>query len=312
VVTTTQRGLGARGRVVSGTAVAAGLLAAALMVGHGLVPNVHGLGSALDTVAPLLVLAVPLLLVLAGATRSRPAALVALVPLVLWAAIWGRSMLPGPDRGAPQLRVASQNLRADNPDPAATARAAAAAGADLLALEEVTADARDAVEAALAETYPYHVLVSTVGLWSRYPIGDHAGVDTALGWTRALRAVVDMPSGPVTVYAAHLGSARPGYTATRDRSVRALADAVAADPAERLVVTGDLNTATGDRVMRPLTDLVHDAQADAGRGPGATWPAALPLIRPDHVLYRGLTASAADVQRTPGTDHRAVTAGFRF
>jgi vancomycin resistance protein VanJ len=311
VVTTTQRGAGARRHLVSGTAVAAGLLTAALMVGHGLVPNVHGLGSALDTVAPLLVLAVPLLLVLAGAARSRPAALVALVPLVLWAAIWGRSTLPGPDRGAPQLRVTSQNLRADNPDPAGTARAAAA-GADVLALEEVTPDARDAVEAALAETYPYHVLVSTVGLWSRYPIGDHAGVDTALGWTRALRAIVDTPSGPVTVYAAHLGSARPGYTATRDRSVRALADEVAADPAARLVVTGDLNTATGDRVMRPLTDLVRDAQADAGRGPGATWPAALPLIRPDQVLYRGLTASAAGVLRTPGTDHRAVTAGFRF
>jgi vancomycin resistance protein VanJ len=312
VVTTTERRLGARRRLVSGAAMTGGVLVAAIMVGHRLVPNVHGLGSTLDTVAPLLVLAVPLLLVAAGLARSRTAALVALVPLLLWAALWGRDLLPGPDRGAPQLRVASQNLRADNPDPAATARAAAASGADVLALEEVTPQARDAVEAALAQTYPYHVLVSTVGLWSRYPIGDHSGVDTDLGWTRALRAVVDTPSGSVTVYAAHLGSVRPGYTATRDRSVRALADAVAADPAPRLVVTGDLNTATTDRVMTPLTDLVHDAQADAGRGPGATWPAVLPLIRPDQVLYRGLTASEAGVLRTPGTDHRAVTASFRF
>ncbi len=45
-----------------------------------------------------------------------------------------------------------------------------------------------------------------------------------------------------------------------------------------------------------IADLLNRAAftqwlpAAAGRGPGVTWPAALPLIRPDHVLYRGLTA----------------------
>jgi vancomycin resistance protein VanJ len=311
-MTTTERRVGTRPRLATGLLVVGAVAVTAVLVGHRRVPNVAGLGSVLDTGAPLLVLAVPLLLVAAGAARSRPAAAAALLPLVAWAAVFGRAWLPPPDRGPADLTVASQNLRANNPDPAATARAAAATGADVIALQEVTADARGPIDEALAADYPHAAVVSTVGLWSRYPIREQVGVDTALGWTRALRAVVAAPQGDVAVYAVHLGSARPGFTATRDRSVRALADAVAADPAPRLVVTGDLNTASTDRVITPLTDLVADAQADAGRGPGATWPAALPLIRPDQVLYRGLTATDASVVRTPDTDHRAVVAGFRF
>jgi vancomycin resistance protein VanJ len=77
------------------------------------------------------------------------------------------------------------------------------------------------------------------------------------------------------------------------------------------VVLGDLNTAPTDRVFTPLTRLLRDAQADAGRGFGFTWPASVPVTRPDHVLYRGLTPTDAGVLRTPASDHRAVTAGFR-
>nr|WP_225980571.1 endonuclease/exonuclease/phosphatase family protein [Micromonospora sp. B006] len=114
------------------------------------------------------------------------------------------------------------------------------------------------------------------------------------------------------MYVVHLGSARAGHTATRDQTVAALADAVRADPAERLVVLGDLNTATTDRVFDPLTRLLRDAQAEAGQGFGFTWPAELPVTRPDHVLYRGLTPTTAGVLRTPDSDHRAVTAGFQW
>ena len=103
-----------------------------------------------------------------------------------------------------------------------------------------------------------------------------------------------------------------GHTATRDETLAALASTVRADHAPRLVVLGDLNTATTDRVFGPLTRLLRDAQADAGQGFGFTWPAELPVTRPDHVLYRGLTPTAAGVLHTPDSDHRAVTAGFRW
>ncbi|MFC0505911.1 endonuclease/exonuclease/phosphatase family protein [Micromonospora costi] len=289
----------------------AAVLLTAVLAGHRAVPNVRGLGSLLDSATPLLGLGVPLLALGALLRRSRLALVAALLPATVWAALYaGAWVRPAPAQGTPTLRVASQNLRAGNPDPAATVRDLAATGPDLIALQEVAAV--DRVDATLVGDHPHRASVSTVALYSRYPIRDPAGVDTGLGWTRALRAVVATPAGDVTVYVVHLGSARAGDTATRDETVAALAARIRADPSPRLVVLGDLNTASTDRVFTPLTRLLGDAQADAGRGFGFTWPAAAPVTRPDHVLYRGVTATAAGVLRTPDSDHRAVTATFRW
>ncbi|MCW3818100.1 endonuclease/exonuclease/phosphatase family protein [Micromonospora sp. DR5-3] len=298
---------GRRGLLVSLLAV----LLAVLLAGHRAVPNVRGLGSLVDSVTPLLGLGVPPLALAALLRRSRRALLAVLLPAVVWAALFGSAWLPSAASAGPtSVRVASQNLRSGNPDPAATVGALAGAEADLIGLQEVDDD--DRVDAALRERYPHRAAVSTVALWSRWPIRDSVGVDTGLGWDRALRAVVAAPQGDLAVYVVHLGSARAGHTATRDETLAALAATVRTDPAPRLVVLGDLNTATTDRVFAPLTRLLHDAQADAGQGFGFTWPAELPVTRPDHVLYRGLTPTAAGVLQTPDSDHRAVTAGFRW
>ncbi|QLQ40424.2 endonuclease/exonuclease/phosphatase family protein [Micromonospora robiginosa] len=298
---------GRRGIVV----VTCAVLLTALLLGHRAVPNVQGLGSLVDSVTPLLGLGVPLLGLAALLRRSRRALLAVLLPALVWAGLFGRAWLP-PAAGADgtAVRVASQNLRAGNPDPAATVGALAGDAPDLIGLQEVDDDQR--VAPALAGRYPHRTSVSTVALWSRWPIREAHGVDTGLGWDRALRAVVAAPPGDLTVYVVHLGSARAGHTATRDETVTALARTVRADPAERLVVLGDLNTATTDRAFTPLTRLLGDAQAEAGQGFGFTWPAQVPLTRPDHVLYRGLTPTTAGVVHTPDTDHRAVTAGFRW
>ncbi|MFC4147826.1 endonuclease/exonuclease/phosphatase family protein [Micromonospora mangrovi] len=299
-----------RGRRGLGVGLLAVLLAAVL-AGHRAVPNVHGFGSLLDSATPLLGLGVPLLALAALLRRSRWALAAVLVPAVVWAALYGGDWIPpAAGAGPAAVRVASQNLRSGNPDPAATVDALAGSGADLIALQEVDDDGR--IDAALGARYPHRATVSTVALWSRWPIRDSTGVDTGLGWTRALRAVVAAPDGDLVVYVVHLGSARAGHTATRDETLAALAATVRDDHAPRLVVLGDLNTATTDRVFVPLTRLLHDAQTDAGQGFGFTWPSTVPVTRPDHVLYRGLTPTSAGVLRTPESDHRAVTAGFRW
>jgi vancomycin resistance protein VanJ len=289
--------------------VVAALLLAALIVGHRWIPNVHGVGSLIDTAAPFLAAGVPLLALAAVARRSRRALAAVALPTVVWLVLFGTAWLPG-GGGSVQLRVASQNLRADNADPAATV--SRLAEADLIGLQELADSAREPVERALSASHPHRAVVSTVALYSRFPIREHTGVDTGLGWIRGLRAVVAAPQGEVVVYVVHLGSARAGATETRDRTVASLAETLRRESAPRLIVLGDLNTASTDRVIRPLTDLLRDAQADAGRGLGFTWPSPLPVTRPDHILYRGLTASFADVLRTPHSDHRAVTAGFRM
>lgn len=290
--------------------VVAALMLAGLIAGHRWIPNIRGMGSLIDTAAPLFAIGIPLLVLAAVARRSVGALAAVSVPAAVWLVLFGAAWLPA-EGGPAQLRVASQNLRADNPDPAATV-APLTAEADLIALQEVSPAAHDAVEQALAKTHGHRATVSTVALWSRFPIRDYRGVDTGLDWTRGLRAVVAAPPGDVVVYVVHLGSARAGDTATRDRTVVKLAETLREEGAERLIVLGDLNTASTDRMLAPLTDLLHDAQADAGRGLGFTWPSPLPVTRPDHILYRGLTATSAGVVRTPGSDHRAVTAAFRM
>ncbi|HEU0239724.1 MAG TPA: endonuclease/exonuclease/phosphatase family protein [Micromonosporaceae bacterium] len=279
--------------------------------GHRLIPDVNGVGSMVDTVAPWFGIAIPVLAVVAAVSRSRTAALAVIVPLIVWLVAVGSAWLPS-GGGAVQFRVANQNVDADNPDPARTVSEVEATGADIIGLEEVTPASEPAIESTLDRRYPYHVAESTVELWSRYPISDFSGVDLGLSWTRALRANVATPHGDVRVYVVHLASARAGDTATRDSTMSALVDRVRADHSARVLVIGDLNTATTDRVLAPLTAMLHDTQAAAGRGPGFTWPSVFPLTRPDHVLFRGLTAAQSAVVGTTGSDHRAITAGLRF
>ena len=64
--------------------------------------------------------------------------------------------------------------------------------------------------------------------------------------------------------------------------------------------------------MRGLTPPLTDAQPAAGDGFGFTWPAEFPITRPDHILFRGMTATEAGVAPATGSDHRAAVASLRF
>lgn len=115
--------------------------------------------------------------------------------------------------------MAGHNVGAENADPAGTARALAASGADALALLELTAQDRAVYEKGLARAYPYHVVRGTVGLWSTLPLSDTEPIDTRTDYgslvatrpvegetsdTRALRTTVSTDDGPLAVYVAHL------------------------------------------------------------------------------------------------------------
>src|SRR5262245_21284961 len=135
-----------------------------LILGHRLVPDVAGLGSAVDTVSPWLGLVVLPLAAAAILLRSRLAGLSVIAPLMAWLVAFGTAWLPS-GGGTVDIRVASQNVRANNADPAATVRAVAVTGADIIGLQEVTEEAAPEIEAALKGRYPYHVTESTVELW---------------------------------------------------------------------------------------------------------------------------------------------------
>ncbi|MVO88477.1 hypothetical protein GPA10_27870 [Streptomyces sp. p1417] len=311
---------------------AAALLLGLLLLLHARVPNSVGdIGSLLETFLPWLGLLVPVLLAGALWRRSAAAAVALVLPATVWLSLFG-GLLVDKSRSGSDITVVSHNVGADNPDPAGTARALAASGADVLALEEITPQARGAYEKALAKAYPHHTVQGTVGLWSKLPLSGTRPVDTKMDYgpladskpagttstyVRALRTTVATGHGPLAVYVAHLGSVRvnprSGFeTGSRNRNAQALAEAVAAEPSERMVLLGDLNGTTNDRALTGLTSRLRSAHDAAGNGFGFTWPARFPVARIDQILVRGVEPRSAWSLPATGSDHLPVAAGISW
>lgn len=224
-------------------------------------------------------------------------------------------------------------LGAENRDPAGTARDLAASGADLLALEELTDQAKGTYEKQLAKAYPHHTVQGTVGLWSKLPLSDTRPVDVLRGMVgplakklrpedipvdppRALRTTVATEKGPPAVYVTHLGSVRVmprgGFWAdSRDAGATKPARAVAAEPSERVLVLGDFNGTMDDRAFNGLTSRLRSVQDVAGDGFGFSWPAKFPVARIDQILVRGVEPKSAWLLPATGSDHRPVAAGIK-
>lgn len=293
------------------------ILLALVMIGHARIPNsVGSLGSLGETFLPWLGLALPVLLVAGLVRRSATALIVLLLPSVVWLNLFGGLVTDKSATGG-DLTVATHNVNADNPDPAATARDVAASGAEVVALEELSPDAVAAYREALAATYPHHAVEGTVGLWSKYPLSDTEPVDIKLGWTRALRSTVDTPSGPLAVYVAHLPSVRvkldAGFTAgQRDNSAEALGLAIRGEKLDRVVLLGDLNGTMNDRALSPVTSQMRSTQGAAGDGFGFSWPASFPMARIDQIMVQGVEPVSSWTLPRTASDHLPIAARISF
>ncbi|MGW0802959.1 endonuclease/exonuclease/phosphatase family protein [Nonomuraea sp. NPDC002799] len=289
--------------VIVSAVVAAGL------AGHRLIPALGGFTPVMESLLPWVGLSVPVLLVVAALARSKVAALAALVPGLVWAFMFGSTLFRTPPGGPSDLAVGTVNVGVRNSASGEAVRVIAK-DLDVLAAQELTSGGPAAKQ--LNKMFKYHYPVSTVGLWSRYPISRTEPLDVGLGWPRALRAVITTPKGKVTIYVMHLASARPGETTSRDASLARARTLIDADSSKRILLLGDLNTATTDRGMRGLTPPLTDAQSAAGDGFGFTWPSEFPITRPDHILFKGMTATEAGVAPAAGSDHRAAIASLRL
>lgn len=308
------------------------LLLGLLMLLHAKIPNRTGnLGSLVECVLPWFGVFIPVLLAGALWRRSPSAVAALLLPVVVWLNLFG-GLLSDKSHPGGDLTVVSHNVGAENPDPAGTARDLAASGADVLALEEITPQAKALYEKGLAKTYPHHTVLGTVGLWSKLPLSDIRPVDIETDYgpladtkpiavrmadARALRATVAMDRGPLAVYVAHLGSVRVNpragfWTDSRDRNARALGKALAAERNQRVVLLGDLNGTTDDRAFDDLTSQLRSVQEAAGDGFGFSWPATFPVARIDQILVHGVRPESSWLLPATGSDHLPVAAGISW
>ncbi|MFK0203392.1 endonuclease/exonuclease/phosphatase family protein [Streptomyces lavendulae] len=303
-----------------GLPIAVGAVGAALtMALHTWIPNgAVNLGSLFQTFLPWAGLSVPVLLLAAAVRRSRLAAVAVLAPVAVWGCLFGGTLIDKRSErsGGGNFTVVSHNVDEENSDPARTARALAASGADVLALEEMSSKATPVYERELAAGYPYRSDTLGVRLWSKHPLNGVEAVPI-MPWTRAVRATVETPGGPVAVFAAHLASVRvtpaAGFTtAQRNDAARKLAEAVRAEPLARVVVMGDFNGTAEDSALRPVTSRLTSAQGEAGAGFGFTWPAAFPMVRIDQILVKGMGVTSAWTLPATGSDHLPVAASLRL
>lgn len=305
-------GIWRRGRLVTVFSV----LTALLLLAHSLVPNwIGNAGSLLETVLPWAGLLLVPLLVAALVRRSALALVSLLLPALVWGGSFGGRLFDKTGAGG-DFTIVSHNVNDENPDPAGTARALAASGAQVIALEELKKSEIPKYEDALAARYPHHSVQGTVGVWSTFPIADTRPVEI-MPWTRALRTTVDTPKGPVALFVAHLPSVRvrldSGFTANgRDAAIERLADAVEAESAPHKVLVGDFNGTTDDRALTRLTDRMQVAQDEAGDGFGFSWPASLPMARIDQIFVVGIRPTAAWTLPATGSDHLPVAATLAF
>ncbi|MEU6042754.1 endonuclease/exonuclease/phosphatase family protein [Streptomyces griseus] len=313
-----------RGRLLAASALLLGLV----LLLHARIPNrIGNLGSLVETFLPWFGLLVPVLLAGAVLRRSAPAVIALLLPLVAWLNLFGGLLTDKSHEGG-DLTVASHNVGAENADPIGTARALAGSGADVLALEELAAHARETYEKELAKEYPHHTVRGTVGLWSRFPLSDSRPVDVKMDigplgdakpaevkmvYNRGLRTTVATDRGPLAVYVAHLGSVRVNpraglSTGQRDAGAQSLGQALAAERNERVVLLGDLNGTLDDRAYDGITARLESAQEAAGDGFGFSWPATFPVVRIDQILVRGVEPKSSWVLPATGSDHLPVAA----
>nr|WP_236060489.1 endonuclease/exonuclease/phosphatase family protein [Actinacidiphila acididurans] len=306
-------GMWRRGIVVAVLAV----LLTLLLSFHSHVPNrIGNLGSLTETFLPWSGLVLPVLLVLAVVRRSATGLIAIVLPFAVWLNLFGGLLT---DKEAPggDLTVLTHNVNAGNLDPDGTARDLVVAHADIVALEELPESQAPRYAHDLAAAYPYHSVQGTVGLWSRYPMHAVRPVDIRMGWTRAMRATVTTPHGPVAVYVAHLPSVRvtfdAGFTAgQRDRAADALGRAIADEPLHSVVLLGDLNGTMNDRSLAAVTSQMRSTQGAAGNGMGFSWPASFPMARIDQIMVKGIEPRSSWTLPRTGSDHLPVAARLQL
>jgi len=240
--------------------------------------------------------------------------------------------LPGFQHSAAphDIRVLTYNLRSDNPTITDSINWIHQQAADVLVLQEVTAQHHRALHS-LADRYPYTAVTpNNIYLLSRFPIVEQAPVilEERTGknndWV-ALRAVIDIDDTHIAIYGVHLTSPLThrqviGYCpadtvlkyltyneARRNAQITTLLE-LATNEDIPVILAGDFNLSH----TSPIINTFHDAGWQdtyrlVGRDWGMTWSHAslkLPILRIDYVWSNALLTPLRMVRGSfNGSDH---------
>ncbi|MFB9776910.1 endonuclease/exonuclease/phosphatase family protein [Brevibacterium otitidis] len=284
----------------------AGLLLAALLAMHTLIPTTRGVALIVESLLPWAWILLVLLLLAALIRFSVFAIIGVLVPALVWGGMFYPFLRPADTPDDADIVVASQNVGARMPQPTATAQNLINHDPDVVAIQEIASLSGQIIKKQLDSAYEHTAVTDTVGIWSRWPLSSPEEIDLGLQWPRAIATTMQTDDGPVRVYAVHMPSVRPGQESLRNSALSELADRIRADDAERIIVAGDFNSAASDRYFSSLSSELTDSREAVGGGFGFTWPSVFPVVRLDHVLVRGFDPVGDRVLDRGTSDHRAI------
>lgn len=234
---------------------------------------------------------------------------------------WGAEERPrlGRDCDGSELRVASVNLWYRSRDATSVLAWLAAYPADVVVLQEVTAEWAAALSVT-GDQYPHRATHARqdpygIGVLSRWPLVRVDYVDLAEDGLPSVVATIDVDGRRVQVIGLHTAwPVRMDLQRARDRALAGAA-ALARESTLPTTIAGDFNLTPYAPAFRRLeldADM-RDAFAHRWWRPtwqAAFWPLALPI---DHVLVpRGACVQSATIGADIGSDHRPVLVAMRW
>ena len=244
-------------------------------------------------------------------------------------AVLGVGLIFSPALAAPASRdqpanlvILTYNVLYNNIDLAAISEIIRASNADVVLIQEVTADLARDLPPLLEDAYPYAAMRVAIvrrlglGVFSRYPLLIEAfRRDISLD-SSSLYVQIDLDGTPITIYNVHLANPLNDgfrYDASQpSQSVSWLLDLLSLDQTEQpmpLIVAGDLNFANFSADYSRMTEYLTDSFAETSGALqfGFTFPAdaLFPLLRLDYVFHNAAfcSRSAAVGESAGGSDH---------
>ncbi|MGV9778617.1 endonuclease/exonuclease/phosphatase family protein [Streptosporangium sp. NPDC003464] len=186
---------------------------------------------------------------------------------------------------------------------------------DILALQELTPEAAERLEAAgIRKALPHMVGEPTPGVWGSgiYARSPLRADQAALSYGNFRQSLAVVPELNLEIASVHPCAPRFDYKAACwAQGLRALPKA-GAGPYR--ILAGDFNATLDHAIMRELLATGYRDAADAtGQGLTPTWPQQgwepVPGVTLDHVFADSrIAVRSFGAHRVPGTDHRAVFA----
>jgi endonuclease/exonuclease/phosphatase (EEP) superfamily protein YafD len=225
----------------------------------------------------------------------------------------------------PSVSVLTYNVNFERFDPA-TLEAIVEADADLVFLQETTAEWERAIRARLASAYPtmefrHHDPDGGMAVLARGAVVTHDQRASPVGKFPAWCVLVDSAVGPLQVLHVHLhppldeGGLLTGYFTTGGKRRVEMEAHLGCFSTPPDLVVGDLNEEEGDAVDLVAALGLRDA-ADAFPPPRRTWEwehwSGQLVGRPDHVFHAaGLMPASVTVREAGASDHRPLQVELR-